>query len=398
MNRVVPISMKSMPFQVEACHLRIRDFLSLGVPAGVEFASHLQSMSGPCGPNQIYDDRQTLQRPTSPVPADERKQPVLDLVPLACSGREMTYRNRHPHLIGQPPEFPFPQAGPGSVASPRIGCDQQGLRLRIGWASHGSPPPSNALDSKGRRVVVDANAHPTLIACQVIDPIGNGLSLPSNHEVVHQNSPGMSLASPFPACILEIPNQFLLLGVHRNNRLAGAVLSNGLPIDVFKLCIAVRVLLAFTRFAVGLQTVTFLPQDISHDRKTYAMPHLLKPTRQRSKTLRRPSKRRLRVSPRVRFHQRFQVRHQPRILLRKLFPTSPGTANTRGLNPFSSRAKFFQTTQNGGTRYTRSLDNPSHTSAAKCLGFRGNHQPTASFVEYRFQRSKLFLQRSQIHT
>lgn len=351
MNRVVPISMKSVQFQVEACHLCVRDFLSLGVPTMVEFASHLQSMSCPCGANQIYDDRQTLQRPSSPVPTDEGKQSVLDLVPLACPRRKMTHRNRQTHLVSQSLQFPLPQAGPRSIASARIGCNQQGSRFWVGRASHGSPPPSNALDRKGRRVVINSNAHPTLIAFEVIHAIGNGFSLPRNNEVVNPYSPGTTLPAPFPARILEISNQFLLLRVHRNDRLAGSVVPDCLPIDVFELRIAVRVLLSFPCFAIGLQTVALLPQDLSDYRKTHGMSHLLKPFGQETEALGRPSKRRFRVSSCAGLYQRLQVRHQPGILLRKLFATSPQTADSQWICAGHSAKNLFQTLSNGATRH-----------------------------------------------
>jgi hypothetical protein len=389
--------MKSVPFQVEACHLRVRDFLSLGVATRVEFASHLQSMSCPCGADQIHDDRQTFQRPSSPVPTDEGKQSVLDLVPLAGSRRKMTHRNRQTHLVSQSLQFPLPQAGPRSIASARIGCDQQGSRFWVGRPSHGSPPPSNALDRKGRRVMIDSNAHPALIAFEVIHAIGNGLSLPRNNEVVNPYSPGTALPAPFPARILEISNQFLLLRIHRNNRLAGSVVSDCLPIDVFELRIAVRVLFSFPCFAIGLQTVALSPQDLSHDRKTHGMSHLLKPLGQETKALGRPSKRRFRVSSCAGFHQRLQVRNQPGVLLHKLFATSPQTADSRRIRAGHSAKNLFQTLSNGAACHPRNSGDHSDAAISQCFGFGGRINPPAPFVQRRRQSQKFLFQRFDVH-
>lgn len=397
-NRVIPIAVKRMQLQVETRHLRISNLLSFGVPAGVDFATHDQSMSRPCGPNQIHDNRQTFQRPASPVSTDKRKQPVFNLVPLACPGREMTDRNRQPHLIGQSPEFPLPQAGPGSVASARIGCDQQGSGLRVGRASHRPPPPSNALDGKGRRVMVDTDAHPTLIASQVIDSIGNGLSLPGNDEVVDPYSLRTTLWAPLPACILEIANQFLLFRVHRNNRLADSMLSDDLPIDVFKLCISVRVLVAFTCLSVRLQTVSRLLQKMPYQTVTDRMSHPSQLLRQHSQALGCPPKRRLRVSPSPGFHQRLQVCHQPRILLNELFPASSGSADSRCFCAGYLAENLLQTLCDGATRYSADSSNDRDPAMSQRSGFGGRVNPPAAFVQRRGQSRKLLFQRFDVHS
>src|SRR5271166_6112412 len=61
---------------------------------------------------------------------------------------------------------------------------------------------------------------------------------------------------PLLARILVIADQFLLLGVHRDHRLAPPLQRADLAVDVLELGVAVRVVLTLQRLAVGLEAVT----------------------------------------------------------------------------------------------------------------------------------------------
>jgi len=79
-------------FDTQVRHLLIGDFLSFKISSGIEFASYPESRFCLGSGNETHDHGQARQRTTSPILADEGKQPVLDLVPLARSGRQVTYK------------------------------------------------------------------------------------------------------------------------------------------------------------------------------------------------------------------------------------------------------------------------------------------------------------------
>lgn len=72
---------------------------------------------------------------------------------------------------------------------------------------------------------------------------------------------GVALQTQFTATMLEVADQRLLLGVHRNRRLVVRLERLDLCIDVLELGIAVRVAGALPRLAVGLQAEVELIQQ-----------------------------------------------------------------------------------------------------------------------------------------
>src|SRR5260221_9697371 len=50
------------------------------------------------------------------------------------------------------------------------------MGLAIGRRAHLLPPPANRLHGESGRVVIDADAHPTFIAVEIVDAIRNGLA------------------------------------------------------------------------------------------------------------------------------------------------------------------------------------------------------------------------------
>jgi hypothetical protein len=69
--------------------------------------------------------------------------------------------------------------------------------------------------------------------------------------------------APFPALVDERPDQFLLLGVHADYRVASLLMVFDLPADVTELRIAIRVLPALQRLGVGLQAEALFMQQVS---------------------------------------------------------------------------------------------------------------------------------------
>src|SRR5437016_9728261 len=99
----------------------------------------------------------------APVVGDVAEHAVLDLVPLARAGREVTDLHGQTQLVGQVLQLQSPQAHAVAVASSAVGRDQQTPRTGIQRTTHLQPPAPNALYGELCRVVVDAHADPALV-------------------------------------------------------------------------------------------------------------------------------------------------------------------------------------------------------------------------------------------
>ena len=90
---VIPFPMKAIGFHVQTIHLLVGYSSSRRISPPIQPADHLQTLR--CGGlrDEVYDRLIVPQRFSSPVGRDERKQPVLDLVPLAGPRRKMTHRD-----------------------------------------------------------------------------------------------------------------------------------------------------------------------------------------------------------------------------------------------------------------------------------------------------------------
>ena len=122
--------------------------------------------------NQLHDGYD--QWLAAPVLRDEREQPVLDLVPLAGAGRQMTDGDGHAEFVGQRLQFALPQPHASAIAAATISSDQQAAGFGITRPPHGLPPAPDGVDREARGVVVDADTDPAGIAGDVVDAIRHG--------------------------------------------------------------------------------------------------------------------------------------------------------------------------------------------------------------------------------
>src|SRR5581483_5145001 len=74
---------------------------------------------------------------------------------------------------------------------------------------------------------------------------------------------GLALRPPFPAAVLELADQLLLLGVHADHRIGSPLMLLDLLIDVPELGVPVWVPLAFDGLGVALQAEPFSPQQVA---------------------------------------------------------------------------------------------------------------------------------------
>jgi len=111
--------------------------------------------------------------------------------------------------------------------------------------------------------MVGADVDPAGVSGDVIDPVGHRLAQALIGEVVRAGGRGLALRPPFPARILERPDQLLLLGVDADHRICSVLVAFGLLVDVTELRVPVRVLPAFDGLGVALQAEPLLPQQVT---------------------------------------------------------------------------------------------------------------------------------------
>jgi hypothetical protein len=83
---------------------------------------------------------------------------------------------------------------------------------------------------------------------------------------------GLSVPVPLTATIAELPHEFLLFGIHRHHGLPLPLENRGPAVDVLELCISIRVMAAFERLAVGLETVAEVMEEAVDGPLTHPMP------------------------------------------------------------------------------------------------------------------------------
>src|SRR5262245_28374361 len=214
-----------------------------------------------CIRNQVHDDIMAHERLSAPVLSDMAKQPMLDLIPFAGPRRKMAYVQFQSDSVRQFLQGNLPQSASHSVASTTIGGDHQLSCARKPLHPHPHPPATNGLGSETRRVMVDANAHPTLVVRNVVDTIGDGFTQILVLKVMNANLFRVSLETPFSTAVLELAHQFLLFRVHRDYRLTLPLQPKHFLIDIFELRIAVSVRPSFPGLPVCLQAITGVTQQ-----------------------------------------------------------------------------------------------------------------------------------------
>src|SRR5882724_4902255 len=166
---------------------------------------------GSGGRDQLDDDPIADEWLGAPVLADEGEEAVLDFVPLAGARRQVSDHDVEAELVGQLLQLAFPQPHPRAVAaaSPslrwgRLGGDQHAGRFGIAFPTNGEPPLADAVDGKGGRVMVNADAHPPGIGSEVIDPVRHRPPEFLDQEIMDPDLVRIALRTVLAARVAEI--------------------------------------------------------------------------------------------------------------------------------------------------------------------------------------------------
>jgi hypothetical protein len=225
----------------------------------------------------------------------------------------VAHRHPQPRLVGELLQRPLPQPVAAAVAAAAVGDHQQLPRPRVAGLAQVLPPLPQGGHGELRRVVVDPDTHPADVLGHVIDPVGDRLAQGRVREIVDPHRLGFVSRLPLAAPGLEIPDQFLLLGVHRDHRLAAALERPSARGDVLELTIAVGVLRPFAGLARRLQVVVQVMQQLGHLASADGVPLVTQRRRQLGGALARPAQGRLGIAAGHRVDQPLQVASQGRV-------------------------------------------------------------------------------------
>jgi len=107
------------------------------------------------------------------------------------------------------------------------------------------PPLADRLHRESGRIVIDPDAHPTLILTQVVNTVRNGFAQLLVHKIMHLDLFGFAPRSPLAPGVFKRANPLFFLRIHRDHRFAALQKALHQPVDVFKLSIAIRMRIAF---------------------------------------------------------------------------------------------------------------------------------------------------------
>jgi hypothetical protein len=210
---------------------------------------------------------------------------------------------------------------------------------------------------------------------------------------VHPHRLGLALGAPFASAVLEIPtgqarglkahDQFLLLGVDRDGRLAGRLKAAHLGIDVFELGIAIGVAGPFARLAVGLKREAEMPQQPADQLMADHEAALGQRAGEMTLALADPQQRRLRITPNGRLDELAKRFQQSGVPVDRRLASAAGAANSAAEMVLAA-AQLGQSAADGATshrgRRAHRLD-PAATRRQRLA--RRNHSPPALVKERR---------------
>src|SRR5262249_53395366 len=124
-------------------------------------------------------------------------------------------------------QFPLPEPQARPVAPARIRGNQQRAATAVGAPTHHAPPSSDRVNREAGRVMVDPHAHPTFVALEIVDAVGNRLAASrgsrGDHEVVHAHPVWRLHRPPRAPAILEVADQLFLFRVDGDRRLPASL-------------------------------------------------------------------------------------------------------------------------------------------------------------------------------
>jgi hypothetical protein len=189
------------------------------------------------------------------------KQFVLNRIPFRGAGRQMRHGYRQPHFVGQLLKVVFPQPTAIAVRPTAVSLNQQMVLPDIGVLPDLAPPLPNRRHRELRSLVRCSHNDKALIPGHVVNAIGNGDAVCLTGIVAFQNRQGVR--PPRLARILEVPNQFALLGINRNHWKTGPLMGASLASQILHLAIPIGIMALGQSLPIDAQRIVPLTQRTS---------------------------------------------------------------------------------------------------------------------------------------
>jgi hypothetical protein len=100
-NSIVPLAVEVVAGEVQVTHFCVGHLDAGGIGVLIEFATNLQTCLRRRRGDQLDDDLMADERLAAPVSGNEREEAMLDLVPLAGAGWQVTHGDGNAELVGQ---------------------------------------------------------------------------------------------------------------------------------------------------------------------------------------------------------------------------------------------------------------------------------------------------------
>jgi hypothetical protein len=303
----------------------------------------------------------------------------------------MTDLDRHLQAVGQFLEGHLPKSAPAAVAATPIGCDQYLGRTWVTLPPHLLPPAVNRFRGELSGIVVNPHTDPTPIARYIINPVWDSFAQSVVHEVVNSHVVWLTPWHPFTAAVLEIPDQFLLLGVDRDRWLTAHLGLLNHRVHVLELSIAVRMRVVLLGLSVSLRAVSRLTEQPSDRGATDPVALRRQFPGKRTSALEGSSQRRFWITPSGGINQLLQFIQQPGIGVHLTLATAAEPANALRSGTTrqpSSRPELCRAPTNRGRRHACRFRHSLYSAPSIRQRFGGRPPPTHALVHERREVAK----------
>ena len=246
------------------------------------------------------------------------------------------------------------------------------------------PPSADRLNREGGRVIVDPHTDPARVGGQIINSIRHGAAKLLDQEIVHAHFLWVALLAPLAAGVLEIADQFLLLRIDGDSWLVLGYGRLDRVVDDVELRVAVGIVGALARLAIGLQAELLLLQQLADDRVADLVPEFVEFPGQPAQALACPAQRRHRIAARVGLDQRVQIVKQTGVRFRQRFASPARAANATGR--LRRRVEFLQAAPDRARGDPRDAGNRGYAAMPRRPRFRRSEKPPLPFIKLRQYR------------
>ena len=200
----------------------------------------------------------------------------------------------------------------------------------------------------------------------------------------------------FTSRVLEVADEFLLLGVDGDRWLAGGDGALDRRGDVLELRIAIDVARPLERLSIALKRIAKLLQQGPDNVMADAMTHGAKRVGQVAQAFRRPLQRRERIAPRGGIDKPLQVAEKRRVRLRQRLASSALAPDAAKGRIRRIAAQFPQSIANRAARDPRRLAHRCDPTPSRGKRFCRRKAPPTPLIQHRVERLIAELYRSNI--